>query len=123
MRVRTSGAACLSLGTRQRGTTVEVSKIDFHFMFISAPYLHCSGLSVLAWPAAYFHNYAALLDTFGIESQDVRIRFLVAEAGTGGQAHLLQTDSNDPTSPSPLGSSFFFLLSPSADLLWDLIIM
>ncbi len=36
-----------------------------------------TGLSVLAWPTAYFHNYKRLLSELGVQSEEVRLPFTV----------------------------------------------
>src|SRR5690349_9593225 len=39
-----------------------------------------TGLSVLAWPAKYFHNYRALLAALGVRTEPaVRLRFFIAD--------------------------------------------
>ena len=38
-----------------------------------------TGLSVLAWPAQYFHNYQALLARLGVEHVDVRLGFHIRD--------------------------------------------
>jgi hypothetical protein len=46
-----------------------------------------TGLSVLAWPPAYFHNYGALLARLGISKEEVRLPFFVNNPTVGHVAH------------------------------------
>ena len=43
-----------------------------------------SGLSVLAWPAAYFRNYQALLRTLGVPTELAKVRFFLGVEQPGG---------------------------------------
>eukprot|EP01045_Picozoa_sp_COSAG04_P021870 COSAG04_NODE_2391_length_4216_cov_4.177071_5_plen_234_part_00 len=43
-----------------------------------------SGLSVLAWPPAYFRNYQALLRTLGVPTELAKVRFFIGVEQPGG---------------------------------------
>ncbi|KAL6042701.1 putative NAD-binding protein [Balamuthia mandrillaris] len=51
-----------------------------------------TGLSVLAWPEAYFKNYEELLRTLEVPFEEVRLRFFVESEGEGVVAHDKETE-------------------------------
>ena len=55
-----------------------------------------TGLSVLAWPQKYFHNYNALLSVLGIATQQVCLPFAIRLSGDAGFTYL-QDDTASAT--------------------------
>eukprot|EP00742_Colponemidia_sp_Colp-10_P016167 GILJ01018502.1.p1 GENE.GILJ01018502.1~~GILJ01018502.1.p1 ORF type:complete len:570 (-),score=44.02 GILJ01018502.1:82-1707(-) len=51
-----------------------------------------TGLSVLAWPPQYFHNYTSLLRTLGVDSESVSLPFMVGDDDHGVFAHDMDTN-------------------------------
>lgn len=42
-----------------------------------------TGISVLAWPRDYFHNYKQLLKTFNLQEEPVKLPFSLEDTKSG----------------------------------------